>query len=254
MNNSLTLTVFLLLLIQFSVGQTIVKKEIQGKISVDSSFVEGINIVNSSNGKAAISDKNGLFALFANEGDILVFTAVNIETLRKMIRKQDLMSHVFRVQLTQKSTVLKEVIVNEHPEINAVSMGISPKGIKHYTPAERRLKTAGDFKPIQLLGILGGSLPVDPILNAISGRTSMLKKELAVEKKEYLLAKIDVLFEDKYYFNTLKIPVDYIRGFQYYCIENEDFAASLQSKNKTMAMFLIVPLAEKYNQIIENEK
>jgi hypothetical protein len=139
-----------------------------------------------------------------------------------------------------KTTELKEVIVNKHPEINAVSLGISSKGVKHYTPAERKLFTAN-------------STPVDALLNLMSGRTAMLKKELEVEKKEYLLMKIGTLFDDDYYMKTLKIPANYIKGFQYYCIENTNFVMALKSKNKTMTNFLIVPLAEKYIEIISDE-
>jgi hypothetical protein len=81
----------------------------------------------------------------------------------------------------------------------------------------------------------------------------MLKKELEVEKKERLLAYIGALFDDEYYTQTLKIPANYIKGFQYYCVEEEEFATSLRSKNKAMIKLLIVPLAEKYNKIITDE-
>jgi hypothetical protein len=147
--------------------------------------------------------------------------------------------------MTSKTTELKEVIVNKHPEINAVSLGISPKGVKHYTPAERKLATASSMKM--------NPMGFDPLINLISGRTEMLKKELEVEKKEYLLMKIGMLFDDDYYIKTLKIPANYIKGFQYYCIENTNFVMALKSKNKTMTKFLIVPLAEKYIEIISDE-
>jgi hypothetical protein len=81
----------------------------------------------------------------------------------------------------------------------------------------------------------------------------MLKKEIIVEKKEQLLARIDVLFEDKYYTETLRIPLDYIKGFQYYCVEDVAFANALRAKNKTLTMYLIVKLAENYNEIIALE-
>ena len=239
-NNYLTLV--LIILTQFSIGQTIKEKELHGKINADLNLVEGINIVNSLNQKATISDKNGFFTLPVNEGDILIFSAVNLETLRKIINKQDLIPELISIKMSSKSNELKEVIVNAHPEINAVSLGISPAGMKQYSPAERKLYTATS----------GGG--IDGLLNKISGRTGMLKKEIIVEKKEQMLAKIDVLFEEKYYTETLKIPQDYIKGFQYYCVEDSDFNASLQSKNKTMTMFLIVPLAQKFNQFIQNEK
>jgi hypothetical protein len=155
--------------------------------------------------------------------------------------------------MTSKTTELKEVIVNKHPEINAVSLGISPKGIIHRTQMERMLYTAGDFKPIQLLGILGGSLPVDPILNAINGRTAMVKKSIEAERKERLLVLFGSLFDDTYFTKTLEIPADYVKGFQYYCIEDGKISEVLKSKNKTKIEFLIVPLATKYIKIIANE-
>lgn len=236
-------------------GQINSEKILHGKISVASGSVEGVTIVNLVNEKSAISDRNGEFFILAKADDLLVFSSVNLEYRRKIIEEEDLKVDMLIVKMTSKTTELKEVIVNKHPEINAVSLGISPRGIKKYTPAERRLKTAGDFKPIQLLGILGGSLPVDPIINAISGRTAMLKKELEVETKERLLALFDALYkDDNYFIKTLKIPEDYIKGFKYYCIENQKFAEVLKTKNKTQIEFLIVPLASNYDQIIYDEK
>ena len=223
-------------------GQIVGEKLIHGKIVVESGNVGGVTIINLVNEKTTVSDGNGDFFILAKADDLLVFSSINLEYYRRIIEDEDLKAEVLTIKMTAKITELEEVIVNKHPEINAVSLGISAKGIKQYTPAERKLYTAN-------------STPVDALLNLMSGRTAMLKKGIEVEKKEHLLAKIDSLFEDDYYTNTLKIPTDYIRGFQYYCVDDEKFAASLRSKNKTMAMFLIVPLAEKYNEIIacENE-
>lgn len=254
MKTNNTLKLFLFLLCQNSFGQTVGEKLVHGKIIVESHPIAGVTIINLVNEKSAVSDSNGEFFILAKADDLLVFTSINLEYYRRQIDEEDLKQDLLIIKMTAKITELEEVIVNKHPEINAVALGISPKGIKKYTPAERRLKTAGDFKPIQLLGILGGSMPVDPILNAISGRTTMLKKELEVEKKEHLLMLLNSLYDETYYTKKLKIPLDYIKGFQYYSVEDENFAKSLKSKNKTLIMFLIVPLAQKYNQIISDEK
>ena len=233
---------FLFLFCQVTFCQNNGEKLLHGKIVVESGNAGGVSIINLVNEKSTISDGNGDFFILAKAEDLLVFSSLNLEYYRRIIEEDDLKAEVLTIKMTAKITELEEVIVNKHPEINAVSLGISPKGIKHYTPAERRLYTAS-------------STPIDALLNIMSGRTEMLKKGIEVEKKERLLAKFDVLFENDYYTNTLKIPSDYIKGFQYYCIEDKKFAVSLGSKNKTMTMFLIVPLAEKYNEIIacENE-
>jgi hypothetical protein len=237
-NNSLLF--FLILLSQVVFGQSFGEKEIHGKIISDLNAIEGVNIVNTSNGKAAISDGNGMFSILAKESDLLVVSAVNLVTLYKKLNNSDLALEVIDFQMNSKSIELKEVIVDENSKISAENLGIVPAGQKKYTPAERKLYTARS-------GLL------DRPLNWMSGRTTMLKKEVAVEKKERLMYRLEYLFGDKYYVETLKIPQDYIRGFQYYCIEDIDFVAALNTKNKTLSMFLIISLAEKYNKIIVNE-
>jgi hypothetical protein len=234
------LLILFVVLSQMTFCQTAREKLLHGKISVESGTIGGVTIINLVNEKTAISDGNGEFFILAKAEDLLVFSSINLEYYRRIIEAEDLKPEILTIKLTTKITELEEVIVNKHPEINAVSLGISPKGIKHYTPAERRLYTAS-------------STPIDALLNIMSGRTEMLKKGIEVEKKERLLAKFDVLFAQDYYTKTLKIPTDYIKGFQYYCIEDKKFAASLGTKNKTMTMFLIVPLAVKYNEIIVGE-
>jgi hypothetical protein len=54
-----------------------------------------------------------------------------------------------------KNTVMKEVVVREKLMLTVRN---SVKTFKKFTPAERKLQTAGDWKPIMLLGLLGGSM------------------------------------------------------------------------------------------------
>jgi hypothetical protein len=222
-------------------SQERIQKLIHGKILADSATVEGIEVINLVNEKSTTTNKNGEFFILAKAGEVLVFSAVNLEFKRKLIEEEDLKSEVVIINMIPKITELKEVIINKYPEINAVSLGIVPKGQKTYTPAERKLYAAS-------------STPLDGLLNSISGRTAMLKKELIVEGKEQLLSKVEVLYEDKYYIETLKIPSDYIRDFQYYIIEDAGFVSALKSKNKTMTMFLAVKLAVSYNELSKKQK
>ncbi len=230
----------LLLLCQITFGQTAGEKILHGKIIVESGSVAGVTIINLVNEKSTISDSNGEFFILAKAEDLLVFSSVNLEYHRRIIEEVDLKSDLITIKMTAKITQLEEVIVNKHPEINAVSLGISPRGIKKYTPAERRLHTAL-------------STPGDALLNYLSGRTEMLKKEIEVEKNERLLMLFGSLFEDDFFTNTLKIPADYVKGFQYYCIEEGRISDILKSKNKTKIEFVIIPLAKKYNEIISEK-
>ncbi|NDP25903.1 MAG: hypothetical protein GZ087_00530 [Flavobacterium sp.] len=237
-NNTLVL---FLLLCQITYGQIAGEKLIHGKIVVESGNVEGITIINLVNEKSTASNSKGDFYILAKAEDLLVFSSINLEYHRKIIEEEDLKSDILIVKMMSKVIELEEVTINKHPEINAVALGISPKGIIQRTRGERRLYSAN-------------STPITALINAISGRTAMLKKELEVEKKVRLLVVFGSLFDYKYFTHTLKIPSDYIKGFQYYCIEDKNLAEALKSKNIAKINFLIVPLALKYNEIISGQQ
>lgn len=230
----------LILISAISLAQTTGEKLLHFKIIAAGATVDGVNVLNIVNQQHTISDQNGEFYINAKFDDLLVITAVNLEIKRKLIEEEDLQSDLISIKMIPKNTELEEVKVNEYANITSASVGIVPKNQKKYTPAERKLYTAQS-------GIL------DPVLNWMSGRTTMLKKEVIVEKKEMLLVKLDGQFEDQYYTHELKIPQEYIKGFHYYLIENDEFAKALLAKNKTLMKYLLPKLAMNYNNIINYE-
>ena len=230
------------------------EKMIHIKITANGNDAADIDVVNLVNEKAAKSDANGEFQILAKTGDLLVFNSERFEYKRKLIDEDDLKEAVILINVTPKPSQLEEVVITEYRKINAVDLGIMSKHAKEYTPAERRLKTAGDFKPIQLLGILGGSLPIDPILNAINGRTKRLKKEINIERREARLQEIEGLYDAIFYTKNLKIPVDYIMGFKYFLAEDDDFATLLSAKNKPAIEMQMVTAAAEYLKTIADEE
>lgn len=228
--------------IQAQESKTILK----GKIKANTTELEGIYVINLRNEKSVITEKEGLFSVEAVPGDTLLFSAIHLKQVRIVIEQRDFQEELFLVKMESQITQLKEVVVKKYDNINAVSLGISPKGIKKYTPAERKLATASSMR----LNPMG----FDPIINAISGRTKMLKKELEVEEKLSFISKIENMFDEDYFKNVLKIPTEYIKGFQYYVVENERFTNVLKSQNKTSIEFLMGELAEKYKELISGEK
>ena len=68
----------LLLLVQLGFAQNKVSKEISGQIFEQSTSVESVNIINNTTQVTAVSDANGGFSIVAKEGDVLVFSAVNL--------------------------------------------------------------------------------------------------------------------------------------------------------------------------------
>ncbi|MWB95274.1 hypothetical protein GON26_12965 [Flavobacterium sp. GA093] len=234
-------------------GQTSEVKEIQGQIVGQSASGEGVNIINNNTQYTAVTDVNGIFSIAVKEGDVLVFSAVNLEPVRYRITAEDVKSNSLKIKMTANEIELKEVIVNENADITTEKLGIVPKGQKTYTPAERKLATAGDFKPKMLLTLLGGSMPLDPLINKINGRTKKLKKDLKVENKENGITQLGILFEDTYFLETLKIPSEHIMGFKFYVVENEQAILFLKEKKRMELEYLLNDLCLKYNEIVASE-
>jgi hypothetical protein len=66
--------------------------------------------------------------------------------------------------------------------------------------------------------------------------------------------KLEDYYKEDYYTEVLKIPKEYIKGFQYYLIEDPDFVNALNVKNKTLTLFLAKKLASDYIEIIHQEQ
>lgn len=234
-----------LFLVTFAQGQTAsISKIINGKVTASYNDLEGIYLINLKTEKSTLTEHGGYFSINASVGDTLLFSSVQFKGLKVALKESDFTNNLFFVKMEPIVRFLDEVKINEFKNINAVSLGIISPFTKHYTPAQRKLYTATTG---------GGILPVDPILNWLSGRTAMLKKEVEVEKKETLMDKVEGWFETKYFTQTLKIPAEYVKGFEYYIVEDAKFAEAVKSKNKTMATFIMNELAVRYNGLLREK-
>jgi hypothetical protein len=209
---------------------------LKGKIVCSIKNLSDVNVTNLRSETTTVS-VNGDYSMFVKVGDTIQFSSIQIETKKVIIQESDLAKSLFVSSLEPKVIPLDEVEIKEYKNINAVSLGILDKPAKKYTVAERRLYAAS-------------SSPLDGLLNAISGRTDLLKKELEVEKKEMLLKKIEYQFDPEYFTNNLKIPQEYVKGFWYYAIEEPRLVNEINSKNKSMAKFIFAELATKYLELL----
>ena len=224
---------FLLLFItSISFSQT--EKVINGKVHCNKIGVPNILITNLVNEKSCVSDEFGNFAILAKPDDMLVLVAENYYYKRKILEIEDFNIDRIIINIEKKIEVLSEVFVTKKSTSSPFDTQYS--GIKSYTPAERRLKSAQS-------GIIDG------LLNTISGRTNQLKKQLAVERNEMLLEKIKYLYQDDYYIKKLKISQEQIAGFQYYVIYDFKLIAAVKAKNKTLINFRMIELAQDYNKL-----
>jgi hypothetical protein len=209
-----------------------------GKISSESSQLEGIHVINNSSNEGTITDNRGYFSIKANANDVLRFSAVHLEAKQHIVTIEDLNTEIVVLKMKALLSELEEVTLVKYKNIDAVALGIVPMNQKTYTPAERKLHTAST-------GF------IDPLLNLASGRTAMLKKAVKIEKKEMLQEKTTDYFNLDYFTKTLLIPEEYVNGFLFYIVENERYTKAMNDKNITMAAFILSELATKYLQLKE---
>lgn len=222
-------------------SQNQVPRRIEGKVAADFSNLEGIYVVNTSSEKSTTTNSEGYFSIEAKVGETLLLSAMNFKEVKIVLSESDFSKKWLVVSMQPIVNELKEVIVGSS-SISAESLGIIPYGQKKYTPAERKIFTATS------------GFGIDPILNLISGRTNMLKKELEIEKKEGYLIQLENLFQPEFYIHSMHIPQLHVKGFLYFLVENPKFISILKTKNRTAIEFSMSELAVQFNEMIAFKK
>lgn len=228
---------------------------IKGKVesNVD---VENIHVINNTAQKFTITNSKGEFEILASLNDIIVFSSIQQKLKSVIIDKNMVLFKALRVTLEEQINELDEVIVGKiltgnllldvqnvegDAPINFFDVGIPGYTGKIATQSERRLHEATTGS---------GIIPLNPILNAISGRTKQLKNQVKVEEHEALMLSIKGrLAKDFFASNPLK--EDLRMDFFYFCADDENFIT--HCKNQTDFNVLIF-LRMKYWQYLENLK
>jgi hypothetical protein len=219
---------------------------VNGKVTSNFDDMEGIYVINRTTEKTSFTKRGGYFSIPAAVNDTLVISSIQFVAKEVVVQPAHFGPDLLLVPLQPLHRELSEVIITDYSYIISESLGLVPAGQKKYTPAERKLATASQFKM--------NPLGIDPIINAFSGRTAMLRKAADTEKKETLIDKLSYLYTEDDIIAKLKIPVEYVRGFMFYVVENKYFAKAINEKNHEMAKFMITGLAEKYLSLLENDK
>lgn len=239
----LKLLVFLFPLCQFVFSQDIFL--MKGKIVSDSHNLEGIHVVNYSKHEGVTTERGGYFSVNVSVNDTLLFSAIHLKGYMHVVTEEDKTREIFFVPMESNTNLLDEVTVTKYKNVTTENLGIIPRGMKSYTPAERRLKQAVGENRYGL----SSSVSFDGILNAISGRTAMLKKEVEVEKNERLIDDIKFHYNEEFMINKLHIEEDYVDGFVYFLLDEQEFLIPFKEKNKTMCEFVLSKLATKFLEL-----
>lgn len=215
------------------------RKPLNGIILGYDAPLENVHIKNVTTGNYALSNVKGEFSLLSAQKDTLLISHVSMTDVVKFLSEADVAQDPLIINMVNFSNELKEITINQNSGINAVSEGIIPRKIEKLSVNERRLEQAGDFKFIHLLSILGGNLQIDPILNAINGRTKKLKKNIAIEKKEEQIAILEFGYME-YMKENMGLKEEEIAKLITFCVEEKNIQNVINSKNDgVMHLFLL---------------
>ena len=205
-------------------------KIINGKVVSPNKDVTGVTIQNITSKFATISDFEGNFSIRVSLGDTLVFSAVQFRRKTIPVSKALMNSTFIQIPLEEFVNKLREVTVRPFglsgniendltnlqfkKGVSAETLDLPNANVKIITQSERKLYEATTGS---------GLVPLNPILNWISGRTKRLKNKIAIEKRNNQTQKVRGFFIDSLFQSDLGVPIQKIDDFMYFCEVDNDF-------------------------------
>lgn len=220
-----------------AVGQSFFFKKIEGKVYSKDGDVAATHVQNITTQRATITDVNGFFAIPANLNDTLVFSAVQFKKKQIVITTEILNQPTLYVPLEDALNQLDEVIVTPYnltgditkdlniikiePVVTTSTLGLPNAYVIPISKAERELyaATANPF------------MSFDPLINAITGRTKMLKNRVKRNAKYARTQRVRAFYADSLIVSDLKIPELKIADFMYFCEVDSSFSTVVDTHN-----------------------
>lgn len=241
--------IILLVLVPFlSLSQEL---EISGNVS-GSDDLGGIHIINKTSNNYAVTTVTGDFKIKAKLNDTVVLSSILYKikevVITSAIHKSKYVSIALEAFINNLDEVTLGRILTGNLSMDVANQGnkkqitFADVGIPGYTgkplsQSERRLSAStGPF----LLGSL---------INAITGRTKMLKARVDLEKRIALLEKIKSQFYDSF-FETHELPEDKRKEFFLFCMDQPDFIL----ETKSLDLYTVSHLEKYYTLYLQQIK
>ena len=176
-----------LLIVLFSSEISAQTKDIKGKIVADGDL-DRIHVINKTASKFTITNDLGEFVIPVKQNDTLVISGVQYVPKEILITDIIMQTKAVTINLEDNINLLDEVVVGKiltgnlmtdvensdaEREMNFYDIGIPGYTGPKKTQSERRLYEAQTG---------GGIVPLNPLINYITGRTKRLKEQIAREE------------------------------------------------------------------------
>lgn len=235
------LLLFIMTTVLFAQAQEIIRLE--GIVLNDTIDKAQLNIVNITLKKGTVTTAQGKFTIEARENDTINVSAVQYESRQFVVNPT-----IFK---RRKITLYLIPIINQLETVNISNIDLtgditkdvgstrykvkitpSQLGIPENTAPERTVEERRYHTAISS----GGGIPLDGLINSITGRLKMLKKHIEVSRFKELVQDSRYKFTDSLYMKELDIPEELIEDFVYYIFENPK-AKKLVDVNNVLGLF-----------------
>lgn len=225
----------------------------KGRISHGEDPLEAAHILNLTRQLQTISNAEGSFEIEASTGDTLIISHLGYQQMSFKITEEQLSGERILIHMIPDGIPLEEVTVETNRALDPVALGLINKRPKQLSTNERKLEEAGDFKAVQLLGIIGGGVPIIPMINKITGRTKRLKERVAVENENKLKDYLQYHYA-AFCKKSLHLEGPAIDRFLYYAVVNGQWDDLYPNGKKERFQFRLIQLHEKFLASLDEAK
>ncbi len=234
LKNSFFFTLFLLLT-TCVLAQDQFFTQLEGRIYSEDGDVAATHVLNITSNRFTITDTEGFFEIPVKLYDTL---AVQFKRKELVVTLEILEQDLLLVQMEDALTQLSEVVVRPYnltgdisrdagnmktePVITASTLNLPNAYVKLPTQAEREL-FAATANPI---------MSVDPLINAITGRTKMLKKRVKRNAEYARTQRVREFYVDSLFRTDLKIPEESIDDLMYFCEVDNAFQSVVDTHDR----------------------
>lgn len=229
---------------------------INGKIRAVSEDIESITVQNLRSGLATVTDSRGNFRIQVALGDTLVLSAVQFKT--KRVVYDESFSGVTNIEIPMEAFVneLKGVTLQPYDLSGRLSTDLDSLATEGPpTASSLGLPNANIYIPTKNERMLyeattgGGLIPLNPLLNALTGRTKELKNQVRLERKNRTLDLIIKRYEQLLFEDQLGIKKEDIRGFLYFCEADSLFTSTLEKKDEILFYEFLKSKSLQFNSL-----
>lgn len=231
--------IILFLLISLEAYSQSIYSEIRGQVFIPDGDASGVHVINLTKNRVTITNRKGDFQLEAQVNDTISFSLIGYSNSKLIVTENVIKGEEIYIQLKETAIDLEEVIVkpfyltgslkedliDQEKEISALSLNLPNADVKIKTQTERKFYTATD------LDFQWNSIKLDPIMNAITGRTKMIKNRLRLENERSKYDKIYRNIDSTILIESFSIPGENLYEFYYYCKVDPKFDSIIEFKN-----------------------